>query len=574
MNKTKIILLITVLWLACTFAVRLVHEPDLWWQIRTGEWILNQGEIPKKDVFSYTYPDQEWVNVKWGFEVIQALITRHLGAEFLPLLQMLTNVLLVFLLWSLSGFFLQKKKNNNPAAALAVLLFLIAFSYRMNTRPEMTTYVLTAVYLFIFHNYNAGHTRVIYTLIPLQMAWVNLHEAFGVGMVMMGVFVVGVFFKYLRMSVKPRQAGRQLAEAVVVVAIAFLANAAHPWGLRMILHPLEIFSQLGNNKFTAEILGITSTAYWALPAYMNLLFLTLSIYALKLLGTEKGTFSSEALLKNVPFFHLVLLLAFFYLSTRAYRNIPFFLLASAPLAAVALHHFLQKLKENTATTIAVAATIFVYFSVVSGSFYQKFLPSEKYGMGINPDKTPVGAARFIQEKNLQGPAYTDYLSSSYLLWALQPDFKTFVDLRDLDIFEEGFIQTAIHTYVNPEMKTRSGFTLWQYLDDGLGFQYVALLNNPQFTNLHRYLIKQPSYHLVYTDRLMSIFVKSTNENQVLLKEYSHQFGQDNYHLTPEMNPSAAAKLLAQIFWPAYQQPQFSPASVSYKTAVQQMHGLP
>jgi hypothetical protein len=243
---------------------------------------------------------------------------------------------------------------------------------------------------------------------------------------------------------------------------------------------------------------------------------------------------------------------------------------SAPLVAVSLQHLLQKMKENVAVIVAVGVSIFLYFSVVSNAFYKKYLPSEVYGMGVNPSKTPIGASEFIKVNALQGPAYTDYLSSSYLLWALQPDFKTFVDLRDLDIFEEGFIQTAINTYVNPEMTTRSGFTLWQFLDDKLAFNYVALLNNPQFANLHKHLFAQPNYHLVYADQLMSVYVKESEETKILIEKLSVENTDLNFQLTPEMETSKAAKALAVLFWPGYNQPVFAPKSAKYQRSVEQM----
>jgi len=573
MKYSKYILLFLLLWVACTLAIRLVHEPDLWWQIRTGEWIIENGEVPKTDVFSYTYPGTEWVNVKWGYEVIQALVVRHLGAEFLPILQLLANVALVFLLWLMGSFFVKETNHAKPAITLAILLFLAGYAYRMNARPELVSYLLTAVYLYIFHQYHRGNKKIIWLLVPLQMAWVNLHEAYGVGVVLMGVFGFSAIFSFLRTPLKSNKQQTQTLWLLASLFVAVLANAVHPWGFRMIFHPLEIFSQLGSNKFTAEILGIASAAYWHFPAYINLLFLLLGAYGIKLLGTEKSVFTSTTLLKKIPLFHLLLWAAFFYLSTRAYRNIPFFLVVSTPLVAVSFLHLIQKMKENVAVVIAIGISIFFYFSVVSNAFYKKYLPSEVYGMGVNPSKTPIGAAEFIKANALQGPAYTDYLSSSYLLWALQPDFKTFVDLRDLDIFEEGFIQTAINTYVNPEMTTRSGFTLWQFLDDKLAFNYVALLNNPQFGKLHRHLLIQPNYHLIYADQLMSVYVKESEETVALIEEFSNEKVDLNFQLTPEMQPSTGARTLAFVFWPGYRQPVFGPTSAQYNSSVQQLFGF-
>ncbi|MBK6446242.1 MAG: hypothetical protein IPF81_13385 [Bacteroidetes bacterium] len=36
------------------FSIKALKEPDVWWQIRTGEWILEHHQVPVSDVFSYT----------------------------------------------------------------------------------------------------------------------------------------------------------------------------------------------------------------------------------------------------------------------------------------------------------------------------------------------------------------------------------------------------------------------------------------------------------------------------------------------------------------------------------------
>ena len=46
---------------ATVLCLRLVHEPDLWWQLRTGEYILENKTVPDVDVFSYTYEGKPWL---------------------------------------------------------------------------------------------------------------------------------------------------------------------------------------------------------------------------------------------------------------------------------------------------------------------------------------------------------------------------------------------------------------------------------------------------------------------------------------------------------------------------------
>jgi hypothetical protein len=110
------------------------------------------------------------------------------------------------------------------------------------------------------------------------------------------------------------------------------------------------------------------------------------------------------------------------------------LVISTPLVAQQLETWFSRFSKRHLTGAFSIIGAGLYLSVTTNSFYNAFLPNETYGIGINSSKNPVGASAFIKENHLNGPAFSDYLISSYLLWSLQPDFKTFIDLRDLDVF--------------------------------------------------------------------------------------------------------------------------------------------
>jgi len=67
--------------IAFALSIKNFREPDLWWQIRTGEWILQNHSVPRVDVFSYTMQGAEWINIKWGFEVLAAIVSKLTGPE-------------------------------------------------------------------------------------------------------------------------------------------------------------------------------------------------------------------------------------------------------------------------------------------------------------------------------------------------------------------------------------------------------------------------------------------------------------------------------------------------------------
>jgi len=44
-------------------------DPDLWWHLRTGQWIVETGTVPHTDPFSFTRAGQPWVSHEWLSEV-------------------------------------------------------------------------------------------------------------------------------------------------------------------------------------------------------------------------------------------------------------------------------------------------------------------------------------------------------------------------------------------------------------------------------------------------------------------------------------------------------------------------
>jgi len=75
--------LFTILFAVSLFAMaaRETLDPDMWWHIRTGEVIVNEG-ILHEDVFSFTVPDNEWITHEWLSQVIM-WITSDLCLDFL-----------------------------------------------------------------------------------------------------------------------------------------------------------------------------------------------------------------------------------------------------------------------------------------------------------------------------------------------------------------------------------------------------------------------------------------------------------------------------------------------------------
>ena len=58
-------------------------DPDLWWHLRTGQWIVETGHVPHSDPFSFTRAGHAWVSHEWLSEVVFYELWKHAGAAAL-----------------------------------------------------------------------------------------------------------------------------------------------------------------------------------------------------------------------------------------------------------------------------------------------------------------------------------------------------------------------------------------------------------------------------------------------------------------------------------------------------------
>ena len=491
------------------FSLKGLREPDLWWQIRTGEWILNHLAIPHFDIFSYTFNGTPWINIKWGSEVIYALITKLAGPEFIFLLQALIGILILKLLLRLTELIQNPnaEKNNHVFALLFTTILVFACTqYRMNGRPEMFSHLFSIWYLYLLITFRKNPSDKIFLLVLLQLLWANLHEAFGIGIVITGIFVFASWMEYFfiqNLSKEKRAASLKLSFCLL---LSIGVIALNPNGLRLLLRPLNIMGQVYHNKYTFELLPITEVFYWSIEAYMALSILIAVTFLL-----TKKFFSMPAdrlaqFLARYDSGYLLVLAAFLFLATTANRNIVFFVLACYPLLYEAIYSLIARIVkrynsfEFKLPVVSFVIVILFYASIVSGKYYEAIGSRDVFGLRVLPSHNPMGAAAFAKQSGLQSKrCFSDYLTSSYLLWKLRPDFRTFVDLRDLDIFPPEFMDSFIQYANNP-------FSFYA-IDSIYQFDYV-ILYTPEFSNLHAYLYNDSIYALKYVDAVAAVYEKT------------------------------------------------------------------
>jgi hypothetical protein len=484
-TSSKVLVAIVYL-IAIAFSIKSLREPDLWWQIRTGEWIIEHCKIPTVDMFSMTNAGTEWINIKWLFEVIAALITKYLGAESVFLLQVIVSVLIVYFLRKTVQLFEIK---SSVILFYCFLVLLIGVQYRMIGRPEMFSHLFQVISLYLLLRFHKSHDRFIWLLVPLQVIWTNIHEAYGMGLVMVGLFWFGNF----TYAIKARQP--KSFRLLKVFGVMLIATCLNPRGWTLLFRQFNIFSQLSENKYTTELDNVFAPMYWNVESYLLIVIVLISIF---LLYTTFKRGKINDVINSFSFGYIVLIIAFLGLALTAYRNIVFLYLLIFPILVISIDNYVNTKTQRT--KLAIALGVILYVSVVSNGFYRLIDSRDRYGLEVLSTHNPIGAANYIAQKGLKSKkGFADYLTSSYLLWSLQPYFKTYIDLRDLDVFSNSDFDSYLKMVNFPN----------QYIavDDSFKFDYVVLyrLADPY---LHAYLYRDSIYACTYVDAVAAVYEKT------------------------------------------------------------------
>src|SRR5579862_5399576 len=69
-----------------SFAPAILNDGDTFWHLAAGRWMLDHGQVPRTDPFSYTFVGRPWMTHEWLSEVVMALVFQAAGWSGIMLL--------------------------------------------------------------------------------------------------------------------------------------------------------------------------------------------------------------------------------------------------------------------------------------------------------------------------------------------------------------------------------------------------------------------------------------------------------------------------------------------------------
>jgi len=161
-------------------------DPDTYWHLASGKWMLEHGALLRTDVFSSTVTGQPYSVGEWLGQIV--LYLAYLAGGWTGL------VILRALLVGVCAFFLTRVALRGGAPVIVAVpvtcAALILSEIVWTDRPHLFTLALFPVMLDLLLVAREGRIRVLLAVPPLILVWTNLHGGYAVGLALVGIFTL------------------------------------------------------------------------------------------------------------------------------------------------------------------------------------------------------------------------------------------------------------------------------------------------------------------------------------------------------------------------------------------------
>lgn len=500
---------------------------DVWWQLKSGKYIIEHRGLPRYDVFTFTGENIEWHNHEWLAQVIMYgayALGDASGFGGLRSVITLKTLILIATFLLLCHFIYVRSQS----WLLAVLFALIAAAVSKRTiypRPPVFSYLLFTGYLYVVWGYWSGRLswKWLIALPLLMVLWVNLHGFFVLGIGLLGAYLVAGVLQnlYTRNILKQPIDAQQIHRTRtlgLLLGLCIIASLINPYGYK--LYALG-WRFMGNKNLVRIIPELQSPNFFYTWGYEFMIAFLLIGFAV--------------IRRKIPSLaELILLAVFFHLSIQHVRYLPLFALVAAPLCGWLARELLLDLPSQFSRPLhyALIGAVFI-FSVYSVAHHRE---GESYlernlqlagGMEFRQENYPVKVCDFIIANDFSGNMYNQINDAGYMIWRLSPEHhKVFTDSR-YDVFGDRFVRDEQIIQLGID-RNPPGHN-W---DDLLGKYAINFIVVSRDAPLNERLKDRPNWRLVYwwiPARAASslagynIYVRNTPENQALITRCDNSF---------------------------------------------------
>ena len=499
----KTILYLSLLVLLFIYSWIQITDGDIGHHLKAGEWMLANGKILARDIFSHTASGKPWLNHSWLAEIGLYYIYSLGGIKGLIFFKIIILFLSYALLVKASQHtvFLSpmgEDKGEGVNDIIIAILFIMSVcsaSARFMVRPLIFTFLGVAISIYLFIKARKDINWLFFMPV-LLMFWVNLHAEF-----MLGVIMITIFWLYATWTFFRKRISRSyFLKAGIIFALSLLALFINPYGVKLFLHPVSL---------TTSDLFMRRISEWLPP--MHLLFRKyISIkFFYCFLGIGLFSFLLNFKKKNTLFF--LFFITFGFMSLCAVRFMPYLAMIGIPIVAENLTRFVGSLKSKLLRDYVprndiwyrLAITVIIIWSIF---LMERRTHSNEFGVGLAEKICyPLQAGDFLDKAGIKGNMFNMVDFGGYLI-LFHPERPVFADGR-LDVYGEKIYKDFLSPTEDAFQKYNINYIFLSY-------------RHPATRSL---LYKNDRWPLIYWDDTALIYLKKSKENIGLINRYAYQY---------------------------------------------------
>jgi len=473
-----LIALVVGVGIECFITKLAVLDPDIWWHLSVGNWIVHNHAFPHNGIFSQTAANRPWMAYSWGYEVLLSRaydLFSFMGMGVFGTLLTIGVALAIFrMLYRISGRFW-------ASWALSILVFA-AFLFNIAPRPLFFSVILfTFLLTLIIEAQRSGSVQRLYWLPLIFLLWANIHIQFVYGLAVVGLFAGMNLLQ--RFAQRFRVYPDFLTAPTLPVLPPFLALGACILASCVGPYSYHLYQEV-------VTISQASVMYRIIRELQALSFLYFNQYFELLLAV--GAYFAIGWRKKIDPFQLALLLFATLFAFRTWRDAWFLcVIAAAVIADFPRHEpkSEEPIRVSGWGAVAVASALLLLLSVRSTDFRQRGLDR------VISNQYPVDAVNFLRRTPVGGPLYNSFDWGGFLIFYM-PQFPVSIDGRtDLygNAMNEQYYSTqeADPSYVNDPVLNASGL----------------VLVNKKFP-IATQLLTDRRFRLIYQDAMAAVFARN------------------------------------------------------------------
>jgi hypothetical protein len=511
-----------------------LNDPDIWWHLKTGEYIYRAGKIPDADPFAYTSPVPLNEGQKTGLRAHwlgQTLYYLSFKAGKLTGVVLLRNFLIVLPMIIVYVWLIRRQAAFLPTFAvigLPALLFSVQLFYAFE-RPQGFSFSLALLVVVLLEalkkRTRAPGMGASFFLLPLVTAlWANIHAGFIVGNMTIAIYMASEALRALWRKYRDTEPAFSVCPAFFLVCLAaILTSFINPNTYKLfysyftglagmfISDAARTVSGGSGGSWVREIVLEYKPLYYF---YVNLGYKWLILYWIFTCLLFILMFFKYWMRRAVDVAEL-LTVCFFVVFANMYARGLMFSVAVMPFffgkTLLELRDMGPRVRSMLLVGIVSMLILTLTFCGYSYRRSPKLLTPGFARSWVTP-WFPTKLVAFLLKNRIDPPMYNYYTWGGFLIWTLYPEYRVFIDGRAIDNWANRVADSILKVFPG-----------WQNKLDAYHINFVVVPTVFRETGhilpLAANLARNDNWELIFISNNSVIFVRNVEKNRDLIAKY-------------------------------------------------------